>query len=41
MILVKSSQTILIFKQITKEQTLWIKKGLFLGLLVSKRFKKE
>lgn len=41
MILVKSSQTILIFKQITKEQTLWIKKGSVFGSVSFKKVQKR
>ena len=41
MTLVRNLQTILIFKQITKKTDPLDKKGLFLGLPVSKRFKKE
>ena len=41
MTLVRNSRTILIFKQITKKQTLWIKKGSVFGSVSLKKVQKR
>ena len=41
MTLVRNSQTILIFKQVTKKQTLWIKKGSVFGSVSFKKVQKR